>query len=71
MSWTTEKPTEPGWYWVRYDYANGTYDPATLAEVVRHIRDRIFLVNDGWAYIEDDDGRIQYQFAGPIPGPKE
>lgn len=34
-TWTTEKPTEPGWYWWRYDYT------------IHHVEISHIIVHDG------------------------
>lgn len=32
MDWTSEKPTEPGWYWLRWE--DGRNEPPTIARVL-------------------------------------
>lgn len=58
MKWTTEKPTEPGWYW--FKNANGI------------VMQEIFLSKKGELWV-DFDPLYEYentQFAGPIPQPE-
>lgn len=68
MKWTTDKPTDPGWYWFQHWY---TGEP-----LIAWIDYPILLSGDGQPpllkangkYIEDiSNGK----WAGPIPEPEE
>lgn len=60
MTWTTERPTEPGWYWWRGhpDY-NGKIGYLTDSKVI------IFPVGSG--HIDEMGG----EWAGPIQKPED
>lgn len=62
MTWTTDKPTRPGWYWWRYDATSPT--PA-----IYHVElDHKALITRGWmnsALPLVDDG----EWAGPLEPP--
>lgn len=76
MQWTTDKPTNPGWYWVWYDVnkdSDGMY-PNGLIDMVKvdfwpddnGIRILQFnTIDDGWWPVETMDYWI-----GPLPEPK-
>lgn len=69
MNWTKEKPTAPGWYWVRENPGNfGAF--ATIPKPVRVIwtDDRGWLC-DGWQ-LDVWCKRFPGEFAGPIPEPE-
>jgi hypothetical protein len=61
LTWTTEKPTAPGWYWWRFRGHS----------TIIHLNDSLL-----WQ-LPSETGFVQYlrelsgQFAGPIQKPKE
>lgn len=74
MTWTTEKPKTPGWYWVRGE---------TRHNAIAHIGERIVWdnvrcenVSHGW-WAQLTPGGVSlplaaftnYEFSGPIPEP--
>lgn len=64
MTWTTEKPTEPGWYWYR-----AREHKMWVAEVIKtHTGLRIHF-EWGWQNLESVNRTSE--FAGPIPMPEE
>jgi hypothetical protein len=59
MTWTTEKPTVPGWYW----WKSKQYSPV-IVEIYRlEVRGESYLLIG----VEDAEGL----WAGPIPLPEE
>lgn len=62
MNWTNEKPTAPGWYWVRGAYANDIIAEARINDT------GALYMDDGVQDLLQCDG---VQFAGPIPQPEE
>ena len=65
MKWTTETPTEPGWYWVR--------SPRSPMGIVLVVPFGSGLAVDSPMFVPEyvcdcDDGT---EWAGPIPAPKE
>ena len=68
MKWTTELPTEPGWYWFR----NARLDKPTIVKVERYNKKLGAIIyhglTRGCAYfitVHDDTG----EWAGPIEEP--
>ena len=60
LHWTTETPTEPGWYWCR-----SNVQPKDAA---------IVLVRDGAFELDEElieAASLRFQWAGPIPEPQE
>ena len=57
LKWTTEPPTVPGWYWVKFETPRGI-TAKTITCVYQHDIDNA---------PDDIDGHM---FAGPIPEPK-
>ena len=55
LTWTREKPTEPGWYWLKVGSGNGTIMRVSAFD----IRDARF----GTA--------VEFEWAGPIPEPEQ
>lgn len=69
MIWTTEKPTQPGWYWCRWfdEYEYG--EPFTC--YLDHNDDDILCVIQlEFAWLPLDEFGVR-QWAGPIPHPEE
>ena len=64
LTWTREKPTEPGWYFCR-NIPKRTFDKID-DDVFRAIRTLTDLRWDGGFIIADG-----LEFAGPIPEPRE
>lgn len=69
MKWTTEKPKEPGWYWVRWK---------DRVVIDRWVKDRVVI--DRWVFINDKGAvfpvnhilHSDMQFSSePIPFPEE
>ena len=60
FKWTKEKPTKPGWYWMRKKYFN-VFD--TSIKKVRECGGELCIVN--WAIPNEAE------WAGPIPEPGE
>lgn len=70
MTWTTDKPTKPGWYWhkvrgkepmvVQLIPAPGQYDPRKL------VLYRDYDGEESWTRLS----KIRGQFAGPLEIPK-
>lgn len=60
MTWTTERPKAPGWYWYLCD---GTPDP-----LIVFVDKQLSVEQGGWFVSE-----LAGQFAGPLlpPGEKE
>ena len=65
MTWTTEKPTVPGWYWWRYEKGR----KATMLNVSQsHIQQMdIFTEGSLVMFLNEVPGH----WAGPIPAPEE
>ena len=71
MIWTHEKPTQPGWYWIRTCMDDGACLHKQIVEIAGG--STALFVN---APYEDWDGEevgefIGSEFAGPIEEPKE
>lgn len=69
MTWTTTKPTVPGWYWWR--------DPEDLEDagnsivMISNINNRLkAMFIDGWS-LELDKIMGEYEWAGPLEPPEE
>jgi hypothetical protein len=63
MTWTTEKPQIPGWYWRKYYSYN-----KPVARIVHVIKSGSYLV------LEDHGGLVESlngDWAGPLEVPKE
>lgn len=74
MTWTTEKPTQPGWYW----YKKGRHRPF-IVEIFKgeifgyHGTDGKELIVDQNEFVRDLDSRVRKmngQWAGPIFPPE-
>lgn len=65
MKWTSEKPTKPGYYWLR-----GADADAQLVRVYRARLSGAMRVEsiEGWNDVVDD---ISCQWAGPLEEPQE
>ena len=66
LTWTTEKPIVPGWYWWRY----GGCDRIRYVHSVDHVQPAILRVEcpDGWY---EDIHNVDGEWAGPVQMPKE
>jgi hypothetical protein len=68
MTWTTEKPTVPGWYW----WKPKQYYPV-IVEIYRlEVRGKHYLMIGNCN--EHHEGDLEYaegEWAGPIPPPEE
>ena len=74
LTWTTDKPTKPGWYW--YFDRTETYHPLRpIIFEVQHLPNGKFAImthlnlwgeTEDYRYVEDLDG----QFAGPLELPQ-
>lgn len=62
MTWTRNKPTEPGWYWYK---PNG--GGACVVLITRGIRETLVFQRGGRVLIGLPDGA----WSGPIPEPEE
>lgn len=65
-TWSTEKPTRPGWYWWRQPYCQDVIVEITLGGAKNG--KRLYVVTDG------DTGELASfsgEWAGPIPEPEE
>jgi len=69
MRWTTEKPTEPGFYWLRGSPA--IEEPATIVEVFyhHHIRSQVFVRFFDRECGMDVSG-VDGEWCGPIQPPE-
>lgn len=66
MTWTTNKPTTPGWYWWRRNKDKNL----TCHEIgYRHEHDGLWILSlpDEYVRIDEYGG----EWAGPIPEPEE
>lgn len=61
LRWTTENPTKPGWYWIRYGYDK----PNPL--VVHVTESNGIWYRDSWVLDQSET----VEWAGPIPEPEE
>lgn len=69
LVWSSEKPTKPGYYWVRSE-GEGVTSVPIIREVVVH--DGTLRVLIGWvwlAHVEEEPDDMYW--AGPIPLPEE
>lgn len=67
LTWTTEAPTEPGWYWARFRIKDAGLSEPEALYVQRHNGELMTCV--------DDDGGLKLRFhelwAGPIAPPPD
>jgi hypothetical protein len=69
MKWTKDKPTSPGWYWVRNIVVGADdYEPAKI-EADLEESGRLFVDYSCDAEWLDDYGD-NYEWAGPMPEPE-
>lgn len=69
LRWTSEKPTESGYYWYRRDGGHGIAGVYAIDGVLR-----IYIRTSGsWGNTFDEfyDGYEHVEWAGPIPKPQE
>lgn len=66
--WTTEPPTEPGWYWATPRMVEGWEDISPqIAEVYKNLSDRLKVLFDG----NDDFDLADFtHWLGPLPLPE-
>jgi hypothetical protein len=66
MTWTTTKPTVPGWYWWRWNHGR-----PMMCEVVRHYSgDGTLWESKGGNLYQLPHGELA-EWAGPIHEPEE
>jgi hypothetical protein len=65
MIWTTNKPTEPGWYWWRTKFVKGGDWYEGLLNVIEYPLGSLYV--KGYGNLETMNG----QWAGPILPPEE
>lgn len=69
LTWTTEKPTEPGLYWMRYHY------PGNSPHCPKIVKLKTYTFPDGRTTIEYRGLQVShmdyYEWAAPIPTSKE
>lgn len=66
MIWTKEKPTKPGWYWVR-----GACGNDVIFDIRPMLGGQLIYFGDednSWTVGENDDG---LEYAGPIEKPQD
>lgn len=70
MEWTTEKPTKPGWYWLKSNYAHSESSDVEVVWVFKNpgAKDCGVMSTNGWCVAA---GKIAGEWAGPIPEPTE
>ncbi len=78
MTWTTDKPTQPGWYWVRNLSSELLpWTPAQLVHITKSEEDQGSFITYVGAYYgdetdeelsEDMDG-VSGEWAGPLEPP--
>jgi hypothetical protein len=74
MKWTTDKPTEPGFYFMRRVDINGM--PYGIAQVRSFpfgsgdIYIEVY-VSDHWQSLNEFNRDVRCEWAGPIPMPEE
>ena len=83
MKWTTEKPTQPGWYWFRGELVHWNCDRDTIIASREYREPRILevvpgvnalRVQDEWTCRQTQMGTISLadaagEWAGPIDSP--
>ena len=65
MKWTTDAPTEDGWYWL--SRKRGDLRPR-IARVYRHFKGYIAISE--WPLDQRDVTTLDYIWAGPLPEPE-
>ena len=70
MNWTTDKPTEPGWYWFREKRAKGGFFVATMAFCKLYDNFGMRITSPGNSNKAIENVREGSLFAGPIPEPE-
>lgn len=66
MNWTKDKPTEPGWYWVR---TSSPKREPFVAEIAHEAPHGLFLRSgSGYGWVQ---WLPTHEWAGPIPPPSE
>ena len=68
MNWTKEKPTEPGWYWMRS--APPGIEPTASTIVQVYMNESVLSVKTQTDRAPLSNVHEVYQFAGPIPEPE-
>ena len=69
FEWTTAKPTQEGWYWVRKGDRTGWKNRIT--KVSRNNRGELCVTDLLVQNLPIEELDYGYQWAGPIPEPKE
>lgn len=64
--WTKERPSKPGWYWVRQS-GDGEQDACGIVRIKRDPGGGLMF--EGPVYDYPDEDWEQFEFSGPIPGP--
>jgi hypothetical protein len=71
-TWTTEKPTVPGWYWTRWKIEGETpvysYDVMRVEE--RWPGPELVDADDPFSFPLDHDSYAKHEWAGPIKPPQ-
>ncbi len=75
MKWTTDKPTEPGWYWhkelIYLDDENQTWTTNMLLVAEQAGEMRACFLNDNFELYDNNIYMWDGEWAGPIPEPVE
>jgi len=75
MKWTTENPTEPGWYWVKHPFFN-----KIIAKIYKYVSqgfddekgtEILFVSESGPSKQLDSNFYRNCEWAGPISEPVE
>lgn len=75
MNWTTEKPTQPGGYWIRGWNIGSEHESALIEvrEIDGELRCNLHAVN---THTDDDDFDMwiedcspDFEYCGPLPSP--
>ena len=67
MRWTTERPTEAGWYFYKPTPEERDLDPWEILRVFEHQETGLMAINDT---DYDSVANLHGEWAGPIPEPE-
>ena len=79
LTYTTDRPTEPGWYWVRSTNSSGDGTEEWLTHLTEtdsglstyDESEAEFTPIDEWFFHKDSKFFQPYEWGGPIPRPNE